>query len=89
MTTQDDEFLKEIEEFSEMIDSLIDGIKMEFVRMKNKIIRALDRISYTTVSETIREKANVQLKRIKAIPNIASHLQKRYASMKTVTQKYQ
>jgi hypothetical protein len=79
MKTQDEKFLKQIEEFSKQTDSLAAGIKMGDVRVKNRIIRALDDISNTAVSDTIRDKAKEQIERIKAIPNVATHVEKHFA----------
>jgi len=78
MKTQDDKYLKQIEEFSKKTDSLAAGIRMEDVRIKNRIVRALNDITYTAVSDTIRDKANEQIERIKAIPNIATHSENRF-----------
>ena len=73
MKTQDDKYLKQIEEFSKKTDSLTAGIKMEDVKIKNRIVRALDDITNTAGSNTIRDKAKEQMDRIKAIPNVATH----------------
>ena len=88
MATQDDEYLQEIEAFAKMIDALAEGIIIEYVRIKNKIIRALGDITYVSVSDTIRDKAREQMKRLKAIPNVAIHLQKSYASIVNSKSKY-
>jgi len=79
MKTQDDKYLKQIEEFSKKTDSLTAGIKMEDVKIKNRIVRALDDITNTAGSNTIRDKAKEQMDRIKAIPNVATHSINRFA----------
>jgi len=88
MTTQDEKYLMIIEELSKKTDSLAKGIKMQDVRIKNRIVRALGEIVYTAASLEIKDKAKDEMKRIKAIPYIASHLQKRFASVKIPMDKY-
>jgi len=70
MIAQEHNHLNQIEEFLTKNHSLIEVIKKEDQSIKNRIIMALEDISNTSVSDSVKGKAKDQINRINTVPNV-------------------